>query len=117
MTGPAEKSPHIIVIGNEKGGTGKSTLSMHLTVNFLREKAQVGTIDLDARQGSLSRYVENRKTYAVANPNHNIPLPQHYALFKSEATLRSEAEKEESDKLLSTLDALKTMDYIIIDTP
>ena len=54
----------IIVIGNEKGGTGKSTTAMHVIVGLLREGYAVGAIDLDARQGTLSRYFDNRRIYA-----------------------------------------------------
>ena len=42
---------HIIVVGNEKGGTGKSTISMHLIVNLLKDGFKVASIDLDGRQG------------------------------------------------------------------
>lgn len=54
----------VIVVGNEKGGTGKSTISMHLAVSLMAEGAKVGLIDLDARQGTLSRYVENRRAHS-----------------------------------------------------
>ena len=52
---------HIIVLSNEKGGTGKSTLSMHLAIKLMQEGFRVCTFDLDGRQGSLSKYIENRK--------------------------------------------------------
>jgi chromosome partitioning protein len=50
-------SPHIVVIGNEKGGSGKTTLAMHLAVALLKEGQRVGTIDLDSNQRSLTRYI------------------------------------------------------------
>jgi chromosome partitioning protein len=65
---------HVIVIGNEKGGSGKSTLSMHLAVLLLRAGASVGTIDLDSRQASLTRYFENRNRYGG-----DMPSPEHAA--------------------------------------
>jgi len=52
---------HVIVIGNEKGGAGKSTLAMHLTVALLKAGRRVAALDLDLRQRSLSRYLENRR--------------------------------------------------------
>ncbi len=55
------KKSRIIVLGNEKGGTGKSTIAMHLLVAMLRQGLRVGSIDLDARQATLSRYIENRR--------------------------------------------------------
>jgi chromosome partitioning protein len=63
-TAVAGRRPHVIVLGNEKGGSGKSTTAMHLIVALLRSGATVGSLDLDARQGTLSRYVENRRASA-----------------------------------------------------
>ncbi len=58
-----DKSEHrarILVFGNEKGGCGKSTLAMHVAIGLLRLGFSVGSIDLDSRQGSFSRYLRNR---------------------------------------------------------
>ena len=55
------KKAHIIVVSNEKGGTGKSTISMHLAIKLLQEGFSVATIDMDGRQGTLTKYIENRK--------------------------------------------------------
>ncbi|MDX2103511.1 MAG: division plane positioning ATPase MipZ [Alphaproteobacteria bacterium] len=62
-TSPA-RSAHVIVIGNEKGGSGKSTTAMHLIVALMQAGKRVGVIDLDVRQGTLSRYLENRAGFA-----------------------------------------------------
>lgn len=64
--------PHIIVLGNEKGGTGKSTVSMHLITSLTRMGYPVGSIDVDARQGTLTRYIENRK---ATSDKMDKPLP------------------------------------------
>ncbi|OJV46796.1 MAG: ATPase [Alphaproteobacteria bacterium 43-37] len=111
------KRPYIIVIGNEKGGTGKSTISMHVIVYLLREGMTVGSIDVDARQGSLSRYIENRANFAQKIPGKSIPLPKHIAIFKSDKTDLNEAQQEEEAKVLEALDQLKGCDVIVIDTP
>lgn len=71
------KKAHTIVVSNEKGGTGKSTLSMHLAINLLKEGFSVATIDLDGRQGTLSKYIENRKDFCESK-NINLPIPVHY---------------------------------------
>ena len=55
------KRPYIIVLGNEKGGTGKSTAAMHIMTSLLRDNFRVASLDIDARQGTLTRYIENRK--------------------------------------------------------
>ena len=57
------KKAHIIVVSNEKGGTGKSTISMHLAIKLLQEGFSVATIDMDGRQGTLSRYIEHRQNF------------------------------------------------------
>ena len=57
----ADKRPgHIIVFGNEKGGSGKSTTAMHVLVALLKAGRTVASIDTDGRQRSLTRYIENR---------------------------------------------------------
>ena len=61
------KKAHIIVVSNEKGGTGKSTISMHLAIKLLQEGFSVATIDMDGRQGTLSRYIENRQNFCEKN--------------------------------------------------
>ncbi len=65
----------IIVVGSEKGGTGKSTTAMHLVTALLYDGHKVGCIDLDAPQATLSRYIENRQT---VNRRHglNLPMPE-----------------------------------------
>ncbi|MBM2575740.1 division plane positioning ATPase MipZ [Jannaschia sp. Os4] len=63
---------HIIVFGNEKGGSGKSTTCMHVATALVRSGARVGVLDLDLRQRSLGRYVENRRAFAQAQ---GVPLP------------------------------------------
>ena len=50
---------HIIVFGNEKGGSGKTTSAMHVIASLLKLGFTVACIDLDYRQQSLSRYIEN----------------------------------------------------------
>ena len=48
---------HIIVVGNEKGGAGKSTVTMHIATALARMGHRVGAIDLDLRQQSFARYL------------------------------------------------------------
>src|SRR6202167_1835635 len=57
-------SAHVIVLGNEKGGSGKSTTAMHVAVALLQVGQRVATIDLDSRQRSFTHYVENRRDWA-----------------------------------------------------
>ena len=70
---------HVLVVGNEKGGSGKSTTAMHIVVSLLSDGARVATLDLDARQGTLSRYIENRAAYA-ARKGIDLAMPIHAAV-------------------------------------
>ena len=49
-------SAHVVVLGNEKGGSGKSTVAMHVIVALLLDGYDVGPIDIDSLQSTLSRY-------------------------------------------------------------
>ena len=57
-------SAHVIVLGNEKGGSGKSTTALHIAVALLKAGQRVATIDLDSRQQSFTRYIANRQAWA-----------------------------------------------------
>jgi hypothetical protein len=85
---------HVIVLGNEKGGSGKSTTAMHLITALARAGHRVGVIDLDLRQASLFRYLDNRADYMR---RHSIPLPmpRRFRLELSQLDSKAEAEAEE----------------------
>jgi chromosome partitioning protein len=70
----------IIVVGNEKGGAGKSTIAVHLATALLHEARHVAVLDLDRRQQSLSRFFENRTAWKTAHPDANLPMPLHIKL-------------------------------------
>ena len=110
------RKPHVIVLGNEKGGSGKSTTAMHVIVALLRDFHRVGSIDLDARQGSLSRYFENRRAF-VAESGVALPLPEHHRLPRSTLDSASAAREEEAVRLDAAMRALAECDFIVIDTP
>ena len=109
-------APHVFVVGNEKGGTGKSTTSMHLIAGFLANGHKVGSIDLDARQGTLTRYIENRRDFAARN-GVTLPMPDHHAILTSRAQIKAEAEAEEATAFDRTTRDLVDCDVIVIDTP
>ncbi|MEM9169045.1 MAG: division plane positioning ATPase MipZ [Pseudomonadota bacterium] len=107
---------HVIVIGNEKGGSGKSTAAMHIAVALLRSGAKVATLDLDLRQRSLSRYLENRRAYCEAN-DVDLPFPQTPLLEASELDSRGDAKSAETDAFVAALQALSAVDFVVIDCP
>ncbi len=112
-----EQRAQVIVLGNEKGGSGKSTSAMHLVVGLLRDGYKVGTIDLDARQGTLSNYLVSRAAYA-ARHGVELPMPVAASVFRSELDSRADAEAEERDRLETAFANLsRTCEVIVIDCP
>ena len=108
---------HILVIGNEKGGSGKTTTSMHLIVALLRLGFKVGSMDIDARQRSLSRYIENRKT-TMASENTTLPLPAHVVINRSPYLTTAESEADERERFTRALARLlANCDFVVIDSP
>ena len=116
MSGTTIRKPHFIVLGNEKGGTGKSTVAMHLIVNLLRLGFKVGCIDVDARQGTLTRYFDNRRYYNESN-GVELALPDCASVHKSNADNRAEAEAAEKSSFDEANARLHEHDFIVIDTP
>lgn len=104
-------SAHAIVVGNEKGGTGKSTTAMHVITALLKEGHSVGAVDLDANQGTLGRYLSNRARTSV-HKGLDLEMP----LIASVApTDRPEADKE---KLLAILgNFAPKVDFVVMDCP
>ena len=99
---------HVIVFANEKGGTGKSTLAMHIIVALLRLGKKVVSFDLDYPQGSLTHYLENREQF-LKNMGTQIPMPVHTHWTDEMSkiyTIRGQIEK-----------AKETADFVIVDTP
>jgi len=113
---PGRRPPYVIVVGNEKGGTGKSTTAMHLAVALLKLGYTVGSIDLDARQSTLSHYLANRAAHAKES-GRPLPMPEHYSVERSAADSRAQAEAEENRALRKACAELAHCDFIVIDTP
>ncbi len=67
---------HIIVLGNAKGGSGKSTTAMHIATRLLGQGHSMAVLDLDCRQQTLTRYLENRHTFD-ASKKIGLPMPSH----------------------------------------
>jgi len=114
--GPGEGRPYVIVIGNEKGGSGKSTTAMHLIVALAKLDFKIGSIDLDARQSSLTRYIANRREYAEES-GEALEMPLHRSVLRSAREMRSEAESEERERLRHAFADFDTCDFVVIDTP
>lgn len=109
-------NPYVFVVGNEKGGTGKSTTSMHLAVALARRGFNVAGIDLDARQRSFARFTENRRIFSQAT-GADIPLFDVLAVEPSSSDYRNDARDEERRMLQTAIRSLRGRDFVVIDTP
>ncbi|MDG1971334.1 MAG: division plane positioning ATPase MipZ [Paracoccaceae bacterium] len=108
---------HVIVLGNEKGGSGKSTTAMHLFTALVKQGKSVGAMDLDLRQQSFFRYAENRASYAERE-GMEMALPEMIKLKNSVLKNRDEALDEEERLFGGALEELQDgNDFILIDCP
>ncbi|WP_084398183.1 division plane positioning ATPase MipZ [Henriciella aquimarina] len=113
----SDRDCRVIVVGNEKGGAGKSTVAMHLSVALMRMDQRVGVIDLDVRQRTLTRYLENRHRW-MQSTGSQLPMPEIIRVDASTERDLDTAEQEETSRLMGAIDRLKAVsDYIIIDAP
>src|SRR5581483_9475591 len=103
---PRASGAHVIVLGNEKGGSGKSTTAMHLVIGLLLEQRRVGCLDLDLRQATLSRYLANRAEFCKRG-GVRLPMPDQIAI--------APGEDEKFEGALAELAARN--DVIVIDCP
>jgi chromosome partitioning protein len=110
-------APHVIVIGNEKGGSGKTTIAMHLAVSLLKQGQQVGTIDLDSNQKALTRYIENRRIWA----NHRrieLEVPLHRCIERAQSAKLDDNEAVELAAFEEAVCSIKeSVHFLVIDTP
>lgn len=108
---------HIIVVGNEKGGAGKTTVSMHLVAALLALDLRVACVDLDSRQQSFARYLSNRKRW-IESSGAALKMPDLHVIERSERESRTLAESEERsrfERIVSNL--VMTHDFIVFDSP
>jgi chromosome partitioning protein len=113
----AEPRAHAIVFGNEKGGSGKTTAALHVAVALARSGSKVAAIDLDLRQKSLSRHLENRAQW-MAGRNLVLPSPELISVSRSaQKSLDTQADEESAAFEAVFNDALSRFDYVLVDTP
>src|ERR1700733_9729636 len=74
-------SARVIVVANEKGGSGKSTVAMHIAIALIKAGQRVATVDLDARQKSLTHFIENRRAWA-RQIARDLEIPDHFSFSK-----------------------------------
>jgi chromosome partitioning protein len=102
---------HVVVFGNEKGGSGKTTAAIHVAVALAREGLRVGVIDLDVRQRSFSRHLENRAEWR-AKTGRDLPSPE---LLKLSNNNGLDDDVQAFSELLAN--AAPRFEFLLIDTP
>ncbi|MBS8225884.1 division plane positioning ATPase MipZ [Vannielia litorea] len=108
---------HIIVVGNEKGGSGKSTTSMHISTALARMGKKVGALDLDLRQRSFARYLDNRRVFAESQ-GLELAGPVLRELPQVDQSSLEDGENIYDRRLSAAVAGLdRDMDYILIDCP
>ncbi len=111
-------SASVFVVGNEKGGAGKSTIAIHLVTALLHAGASVAVIDLDLRQKSVGRFCENRRAWLAAHHDVTLPEPLLVDLTDDDKKLHK-APAEEALAAFNTAfsETSPRVDFILIDTP
>lgn len=108
---------HVIVVGNEKGGSGKSTIAMHLAVGLLRLGYSVGTADLDSHQATFTNYMKNR-WHHVAQGGASVPMPEHIHIDRADIVNGHERRDQEHWRVETAVGELAAKhDFVVVDTP
>jgi chromosome partitioning protein len=111
------RSAHVIVLGNEKGGSGKSTTAMHIAVALMKAGQRVATIDLDSRQKSFTHYVENRRAWAKRG-EIELEVPTHHHVVRHNGPSVEENEASEFAGFAHAITSVEHChDFVVIDTP
>jgi chromosome partitioning protein len=107
------RSAHMIVVGNEKGGSGKSTIAMNIAVALIKSGQSVATVDLDSRQRSFTHYIENRRAWAE-HLGRNLQIPEHLCIGENDYPKDAAG----CETFADAVDALaQRHSFIVIDTP
>lgn len=110
-------SAHVVVLGNEKGGSGKSTTALHVAIALMKAGQRVATIDLDCRQQSFTRYIANRRDWAQ-RIGLDLEIPHHCCIEPGRTMQIADNESAEFDQLMTAISAVeRSFDFIVIDTP
>jgi chromosome partitioning protein len=111
------QSAHVVVLGNEKGGSGKSTTALHIAVALLKAGQRVATIDLDSRQQTFTHYIENRRTWGE-RARVNLEMPTHYCVTRAEGNSHEANEAQEFANFSAAISKIEhNHDVVVVDTP
>ena len=108
--------PSVIVVGNEKGGAGKSTLAIHIACGLLHAGRRVAIIDLDLRQRSMAKFFANRAAWMAGN-NQVLPMPVEPDMGDGKALAKADETEQLARFRAAMAQARAEADVILIDTP
>jgi chromosome partitioning protein len=109
--------PHVVVIGNHKGGSGKTTVAMQLIVALLKEGRRVASVDLDLKQQTLTHYMTNRRQWARQS-GFPLVMPTHVSVADLPDPSPAWVEVADVTFFTTALGELQAdHDFIVIDTP
>ena len=108
--------PAVIVVGNEKGGAGKSTLAIHIVCGLLHAGRRVAIIDLDLRQRSMAKFFANRAAWMAGN-NQVLPMPVEPDMGDGKALAKADEQEQLARFEAAMAQARAEADVILIDTP
>ena len=114
---------HMVVVGNEKGGSGKSTTAMHLIVGLMQMGFSVASVDVDFSQGTLTRYLANRRAFVKA-AGGDVKSPEHFTVGPPEGLSEDErddansGDRAKAERLRLLLEGgIINHDIVVVDTP
>jgi chromosome partitioning protein len=110
-------APKVIVVGNEKGGAGKTTVASLVSIAMGYQGARVAVIDLDLRQSSLGRFMANRRRW-LESAGVAAPTPQEFKL----ADNTDELSRADPGAIVDLFEqaitlAMRHAEIVVIDTP
>jgi chromosome partitioning protein len=107
----------VIVVGNEKGGAGKSTIAIHVAAALLHAGAKVAVLDLDLRQQTMGRFFANRRAWLAAN-SAEAPLPIEHSISAAGDALAKAPETEQLARFDEAFaEVCASAEFVLVDTP
>lgn len=114
---PDRNTSKVIVLGNEKGGTGKTTIAIHILAALQAKGVRVGAIDLDGRLAGFTQFLKNREAWSK-NSKHNIYTAPYFTVSPSDNKDGALREQEDFASFANAVEKLEQIsDYLILDLP